>query len=118
MPASHCGGVSCCRARGLGTRTSVVVARGLSHCGSRALERRLSGCGSWVLLLCSMWDRPGPRLEPVSPALAGGFLTTVPPRKSQQVINFLLVEGVSSVLVAADGSGWGLLKAGVAVAVS
>ena len=28
-----------------------------------------------------MWDLPGPGLEPVSPALAGGFLTTVPPRK-------------------------------------
>ena len=24
-----------------------------------------------------MWDLPGPGLEPVSPALAGGFLTTV-----------------------------------------
>ena len=29
-----------------------------------------------------MWDFPGPGLEPVSPALAGGFLTTVPPAKS------------------------------------
>ena len=27
------------------------------------------------------WDRPGPGLEPMSPALAGGFLTTVPPGK-------------------------------------
>ena len=26
-----------------------------------------------------MWDLPGPGLEPVSPALPGGFLTTVPP---------------------------------------
>ena len=26
-----------------------------------------------------MWDLPRPELEPVSPALAGGFLTTVPP---------------------------------------
>ena len=25
-----------------------------------------------------MWDLPGPGLEPVSPAFAGGFLTTVP----------------------------------------
>ena len=25
-----------------------------------------------------MWDLPGPGLEPVSPALAGGFLTTAP----------------------------------------
>ena len=29
-----------------------------------------------------MWDFPGPGLEPVSPALAGGFLTTAPPGKS------------------------------------
>ena len=29
-----------------------------------------------------MWDLPGPGLEPVSPALAGGFLTTAPPGKS------------------------------------
>ena len=28
-----------------------------------------------------MWDLHGPGLEPVSPALAGGFLTTVPPGK-------------------------------------
>ena len=29
-----------------------------------------------------MWDLPRPGLEPVSPALAGGFLTTAPPAKS------------------------------------
>ena len=28
-----------------------------------------------------MWDLPRPGFEPVSPALAGGFLTTVPPGK-------------------------------------
>ena len=28
-----------------------------------------------------MWDLPGPGIEPVSPALAGGFLTTEPPGK-------------------------------------
>ena len=28
-----------------------------------------------------MWDLPGPGLKPVSPALPGGFLTTVPPGK-------------------------------------
>ena len=28
-----------------------------------------------------MWDLPGPGLEPVPSALAGGFLTTVPPGK-------------------------------------
>ena len=28
-----------------------------------------------------MWDLPGPGFEPASPALSGGFLTTVPPGK-------------------------------------
>ena len=47
----------------------------------RLQTRRLSDCGSRAQLLCSMWDLPRPGLEPVSPALAGGFLTTVPPGK-------------------------------------
>ena len=33
-----------------------------------------------------MWDLPRPGIEPVSPALAGGFLTTVPPGKSQVTV--------------------------------
>ena len=33
-------------------------------------------------MLRGMWDLPGPRIEPVSSALAGGFLTTAPPGKS------------------------------------
>ena len=76
--ASHCGVYSCCRAQALGTQPSVVVARGLSSCGSRALERRLSSCGVWAELLRGMGDLPGAGLKPVSPALAGRFLTTVP----------------------------------------
>ena len=55
---------------------------GLSSCGSRALEHRLSSCGTRAELLHGMWDVPGPGLEPVSLALAGGFVTTVPPGKS------------------------------------
>ena len=61
------------------------MARGLSSCGSQALERRLSSCGSRVQLLRGMWDLPGPGIEPVSSALAGGFLTTAPPGKSYMV---------------------------------
>ena len=76
--ASRCGGFSCCGARALGAWASVVVARGLSSCGARAS------------LLRGMWDLPGPGLEPVSPALAGGFLTTVPPGKSLKGIFKLL----------------------------
>ena len=45
----------------------------------RLQTRRLSNCGSRAQLLRGMWDLP--RLEPLSPALAGGFLTTAPPGK-------------------------------------
>ena len=31
-----------------------------------------------------MWDLPGPGLEPGSPGLAGGFLTTSPPGKPEE----------------------------------
>ena len=62
--------------RGTGSRRV-----GFSSCGSRALERRLSSCGTWAQLLHSMWDLPGPGLEPMSPALADGFVTTAPPGK-------------------------------------
>ena len=47
----------------------------------RLQTRRLSSCGSQAQLLLGMWDLPGPGLEPVSPALAGRFSTTVPPGK-------------------------------------
>ena len=87
--ASHCGGFSCCRAQALGAWASVVVARGLSSCGSRALECRLSSCGARAQLLHGTWDLPGPGLKPVSPALAGGFLTTAPqgkPKRTSYII--------------------------------
>ena len=42
-----------------------------------------SSCGTRASLLRGMWDLPGPGLEPVFPALAGRFLTTAPPGKSQ-----------------------------------
>ena len=49
--------------------------------GHRLQMRRLSCCGSRAQLLRGMWDLPRPGLEPVSPALAGGFSTTAPPGK-------------------------------------
>ena len=68
--ASHCGGSSCFRAQALGARASVVATHGLSS------------CRAWASLLHSMWDLPGPGIELLSPALAGRFLSTVPPGKS------------------------------------
>ena len=42
-----------------------------------------------------MWDLPGPGLEPVSPALSGGFLTTAPPGKpSLFVLNVSFKQGL------------------------
>ena len=51
--------------------------RGLSCCGAQAPDAQAQ-----QLWLCSMWDLPRPGLEPVSPALAGGFSTTAPPGKA------------------------------------
>ena len=50
VQASHCSGFSCCGARALGVRASVVAARGLSSCGMQALERTGFGsCGAWAV---------------------------------------------------------------------
>ena len=55
-----------------------------SHCGGLLLRssraRWLSSCGARAQLLRGMWNLPGPGIKPVSPALAGGFLTTGPLR--------------------------------------
>ena len=41
-----------------------------------------SSCSERAQLLCGMWSLPGPGIEPMSPALAGGFLSTVASEKS------------------------------------
>ena len=54
---------------------------GFSSWGSRAPEPGLSSCGTLVFA----WRHVGssrPRIEPVSPTLAGGFFTTEPPKKA------------------------------------
>ena len=60
--------------RPLTIAASLVAEHGLQTC-------TLSSCGSRAQLLRGMWDLPRPGLEPVSPALAGRFSTTVPPGK-------------------------------------
>ena len=54
--------------------------RSVTHRGQQlqlvALEHGLSSCGAPAWLPCGTWDPPRPGIEPVSPALAGGFLTT------------------------------------------
>ena len=66
--ASHCDGFSCCEAQVLGHTGAILVVHGLS-CPA--------ACG--ILL-------PAPGIEPMSPALSGGFLTTRPPGKSHPLI--------------------------------
>ena len=58
-----------------------------------------------------MWDLPGPGLEPLSPALAGGFLTTAPPGKPLFFIYlFLAALGLRCCVGALSSCGeWGLL---------
>ena len=59
-----------------------IAVRGpLTVAEHRLQTRRLSNRGSRAQLLRGMWDLPRPGLEPVSPALAGGFSTTAPPGK-------------------------------------
>ena len=78
MWASHCSGFSRFRARALG------------HSGSSSY-----GTGSWAQLLHSMWNFPGPGIEPTPPALAGGFLTAGPSGKSGSTVLTTRVPGKS-----------------------
>ena len=85
---------SSCGQRGplfIAVRGPLIIAASLvaEH---RLQTRRLSNCGSRAQLLCGTWDLPRPGLEPVSPALAGRFSTTAPPRKplSTLIPNFSL----------------------------
>ena len=81
------GGYSSLRCTGFSLRWFLLLQStgsslaGFSSYGTRALERRLSSCGARTSLLRGMWELPNPGLEPMSPALAGGFLTTAPPGK-------------------------------------
>ena len=63
-------------------QASIAVAQGLISRDWWALEPRLSSCGVQALVACGPWNLPRPRIEPMSPALVDGFLSTVPPGKS------------------------------------
>ena len=69
------GGYSTLRGAGFSLRWLLL----LRSMGSRHVG--FSSCGTRAQLLHGMWNLPGPGLEPVSPAMAGGFLTTAPPGK-------------------------------------
>ena len=42
---------------------------------------QVSSCSTPAQLPHSVWDLPGPWIEPVSSVLAGGFFTSEPPEK-------------------------------------
>ena len=54
----------------------------LQSMGSRCLGVSSAACRLSTVVLSSMWNLSGPGIEPMSPALAGKFLSTVPPGKS------------------------------------
>ena len=72
--ASRCGGFSRCRTQALGTRVSVVAALGLSSTGSVVVAHGL--------VALQLVESSGPGMKPMSPAPAGGLLSTAPPGKS------------------------------------
>ena len=76
-------------------RISVVAARRLGIYSPRAGAQKL-----WHTAIGArwMWNLPRPGVKPVSPALAGGFLPTVPPGKSlptQSRIMTMRTEGLT-----------------------
>ena len=64
VQASHWGDCFGCGAQSLEQQASVAVVHGLSD-------------------LAALWDPPGPGIKPMSSSLAGGFITTGPPGRSQ-----------------------------------
>ena len=65
-----------------------------------------------------MWDLPRPGIEPVSPALAGGFLTTVPTKEVPEGSNFFnlfqhFVWSVFIILAILVGVKWYLIVVGI-----
>ena len=58
-----------------GAWVSVVVVGTVSVVEAPGLQRQTQGSGTWAQLLHGMWDLPGSGIEPMSPALAGGFFT-------------------------------------------
>ena len=75
-----CGsGLSCFGARALGEQGSAVAAHRLGSCDLWTPE---CGLHSWSGVARGTWNLPRSGMEPVSPALSAGFLSTMPPGKS------------------------------------
>ena len=94
VQASPCSSLSC-GGQALGAWPSVAAARGLSSWGSWALECGVSNVAHGLSCSEALWhaprDLPGPGIEPVSPVVAGGFPSTVPPGKSSLIFLMLAI---------------------------
>ena len=65
-----------------------MLCKAFSSCGER---NPLSSCDTRAELLRGMWNLPEAGVEPVSPILAGGFLTTGPQGKSPKSHYIIIV---------------------------
>ena len=90
-PPCFVGASSSCHKQGLGFMAVhglltvglfLLPSAGFGSHSSRALEGGLGSCGAWTQLPRGIWDLPEPGIIPMSPASAGGFLTTRSPGKS------------------------------------
>ena len=59
----------------------------VEHTDSLVEAPRLSSCGAQAQLPHGMWDLPGPGINPMDPAVAGGFLTTEQQGKSSPTVS-------------------------------
>ena len=87
---SACGAQASHR-RAFSRAAQVLGHLGFSGCSSWSREHELSSCGTQSWLLRGMRDLPRSGVEPLSPALAGGFLTTEPPGKLGQLLSVLQI---------------------------
>ena len=83
-PSLHCAGFSCHRAQAPGTRAPAGATCQLKGVQASAAVPHGLSCSS------STWNLPRPGIKSTSTALAGRFLTTVPPDSPSQHFHFLL----------------------------
>ena len=62
------------------------VTKSQTQLSDSAHMHRLSSCGAQAELLFGMWNLPRPGINPTSPALASGLLSTMPPGKSRLLL--------------------------------
>ena len=73
----------------------------------------LASRGTWGSLLRGMWDVPRPEVEYMFPALAAGFLSTVPPGKSAATAAAKSLQSCPTLCDPTDGSPSGSTVPGI-----